>query len=34
MGWLAGRAETVGEYGSTCQVDYLNSIDVLGIYNS
>lgn len=32
--WLAERAEVVGEYGSTCMVDYGNSTDVLSIYSS
>lgn len=32
-GWLAGRAEVVGDYGVTCQVDYGNSTDVLSIYS-
>ncbi|CZR54627.1 related to PHO11-secreted acid phosphatase [Phialocephala subalpina] len=32
--WLSQRAEAVGEYGTTCMVDYANSTDVLSIYNS
>lgn len=31
--WLEGRAQVVGDFGSTCGVDYGNSTDVLGIYN-
>jgi len=32
--WLSGRADVVGEYGTTCMVDYSNSTDVLSIYSS
>lgn len=32
--WLSERADVVGEYGTTCMVDYGNSTDVLSIYNS
>jgi acid phosphatase len=31
--WLADRAAVVGDYGTTCGVDYSNSTDVLSIYN-
>ncbi|RDW68308.1 phosphoglycerate mutase-like protein [Coleophoma crateriformis] len=31
--WLQDRAVIVGEYGSTCQVDFSNSTDVLSIYS-
>ena len=27
--WLASRAEVVGEYGTTCQVDYSNSTEFM-----
>lgn len=32
-GWLDERAQVVGSYGETCQVDYSNSTDILSIYD-
>ncbi|XMA08756.1 hypothetical protein WAI453_001547 [Rhynchosporium graminicola] len=32
--WLHGRAEVVGDFGTTCGVENANSTDVLGIYGN
>ncbi len=32
--WIGERAKVVGDYGTTCGVDYSNSTDVLRIYSS
>lgn len=31
--WLSERAKVVGDFGTTCRVDYGNSTDVLSIYS-
>ncbi|KAG4440713.1 hypothetical protein IFR05_003807 [Cadophora sp. M221] len=33
VGWLEGRGEVVGGFGSVCGVEYGNGTDVLGIYD-
>ncbi|KAL3426686.1 Acid phosphatase PHO1 [Phlyctema vagabunda] len=32
--WLSERAGVVGDFGTTCQVDYSNSTDILSIYDA